>query len=152
MDAVYTARNASMVVFEVERSLFQASVPRTHNWFLSFELAGNLTLLSLLFGAGRREPWPLWLAQCASMQAGLHCAQMLLSAALSDSTFFLLHATFYFLLFHATAALLVLGCGIYVLVNHADKLAGTVALITGGVHAGHLCFTVNDHYFKRRSY
>ncbi|KAK8766971.1 hypothetical protein V5799_006248 [Amblyomma americanum] len=128
-----------------------------HNWFLCFEMAGNMALLSLLYSAWSLrvpspEPWPLWLAQCASLQSSLHCAEMLLSAALSDSTYFLLHATFYFLLFEATATLLVLGSGIYMLGNHVNKFAGTVATVTGAIHAAHLCFTVNDHYFKSRGY
>ncbi|XP_037518924.2 uncharacterized protein LOC119395970 [Rhipicephalus sanguineus] len=149
-------RNASTVVTEVERSLFGSSVPKTHNWLLCIEMAGNVSLLSLLYSslssALSPESWPVWLVQCASLQGGIYCAQMLLSAALSDTTYFLLHATFYFLLFQVTATLFILGSGIYLLSSHVNKMAGAMAMVTGGVHAAHLCFTVNEHYFKSRGY
>ncbi|KAL1448162.1 hypothetical protein MTO96_044139 [Rhipicephalus appendiculatus] len=119
-------------------------------------MVGNMSLLSLLYSslssALSPESWPVWLVQCASLQGGLYCAQMLLSAALSDSTYFLLHATFYFLLFQVTATLFDLGSCVYLLYSHANKIAGAMAMVTGGVHAAHLCFTVNEHYFKSRGY
>ncbi|XP_075750507.1 uncharacterized protein LOC142817365 [Rhipicephalus microplus] len=156
MDAIFPVKNVSTVVTEVERSLFGNSAPKTHNWLLCIEMAGNMSLLSLLYtslsSALSPESWPVWLVQCASLQGGLYCAQMLLSAALSDSTYFLLHATFYFLLFQVTATLFDLASGIYLLHSHVNKNAGALAMVTGGVHAAHLCFTVNEHYFKSRGY
>ncbi|KAL3244417.1 hypothetical protein MRX96_047187 [Rhipicephalus microplus] len=116
-----------------------------------FRQAGNMSLLSLLYtslsSALSPESWPVWLVQCASLQGGLYCAQMLLSAALSDSTYFLLHATFYLQPRSSTIA-----SGIYLLHSHVNKNAGALAMVTGGVHAAHLCFTVNEHYFKSRGY
>ncbi|KAH6929040.1 hypothetical protein HPB50_022515 [Hyalomma asiaticum] len=155
-DGATYVRNVSTVVTEVERSLFGSSVPKTHNWFLCVEMAGNMSLLSLLYSSlspsRSPESWPVWLVQCVSLQGGLYCAQMLLSAALSDSTYFLLHATFYFLLFQMTSTLFVLGSGIYLLTSYVNKFAGAVAMATGAIHATHLCFTVNEHYFKSRGY